>query len=357
MEVVRLKLSPDAVTPPAQRWDETTDEVQISPDGGTTWYPDPTLDPRSSSVYRQPERGGTDPKCDAAADMVATLTALIDTTIAGIGIVQTANAILGVITVFTPGIGWMIKLILAIVEALLAIGTTVIDAAFTQAVYDDLLCIFYQNIDGNGQMSDAQLADMYDDVAATQSATVQAVFGHFSSLIGAVGWSNAGATGSTTGNCVLCACDDPCLEYDFEISNGDFVNVAQTIQGNNFPAVSTYDTYGGSFPQGWEVQTQSGQNYLSIRGYCACAITNRLVCTGYRTPGGSATIWVDLVDDTTGELIASATTSQIGNGSWSFTIPYAQSADIGRTNVRIKVGVSGTSGFGIVLTSLQLAHT
>jgi len=215
METVRLKLTQDTVTPPSQRWDETTDEVQISPDGGATWYPDPALDPRTSSVYRQPARTGTDPKCDAAADMVATLQALINTAIDAIGTAQAANAILAIITVFTPGIGWLVRLILAIVEAVLAIGSSVIDAAFTQAVYDDLLCIFYENIDADGQMSDAQLSDIYDAIAATQDTTVQAVFGHFSTLIGAVGWSNAGATGESVGDCTACIEECPgCADCD-----------------------------------------------------------------------------------------------------------------------------------------------
>src|SRR3970040_455562 len=116
MEIVRLKLTSDAVTPPNQRWDETTDEVQISPDGGTTWNDALALDPRSADAFRQPARGGTDPKCDAAADMGATLEALVNTAIDSIGTVQTANAILAIITVFTPGIGWMVRLVLAIVE-------------------------------------------------------------------------------------------------------------------------------------------------------------------------------------------------------------------------------------------------
>jgi len=215
MEIVRLKLTPDAVTPPAQRWDETTDEVQITPDGGATWYPDPALDPRTSSVYRQPARTGTDPKCDAAADMVATLQALINTAIDAIGTAQAANAILAIITVFTPGIGWLVKLVLAVVEAVLAIGSSVIDAAFTQIVYDDLLCIIYNNIDADGQMSDAQLADIYADIAATQDTTVQAVFGHFSTLLGAVGWSNAGATGESVGDCTACIEECPgCSDCD-----------------------------------------------------------------------------------------------------------------------------------------------
>jgi len=130
MEIVRLKLTPDVVTPPSQRWDEINDEVQITPDGGATWYPDPALDPRTSSVYRQPERTGTDPKCDAATDMALTLQALVNTTIDTIGTVQTANAILAIIVVFTPGFGWLVRLVLALVEAILAKTLGIVTVVF-----------------------------------------------------------------------------------------------------------------------------------------------------------------------------------------------------------------------------------
>jgi hypothetical protein len=268
MEVVRLKLTPDTVTPPAQRWDETTDEVQITPDGGATWYPDPALDPRTSSVYRQPARTGTDPKCDAAADMVATLQALINTAIDAIGTAQAANAILAIITVFTPGLGWLVRLVLAVVEAVLAIGSSVIDAAFTQAVYDDLLCIFYANIDANGQMSDAQLADIYADIAATQDTTVQAVFGYFSSLIGAVGWSNAGATGESVGDCAACVGCVEAVDYNFRTDEqGWAINLCANGAGSYVAA------------SGWKaVVDGAGNRSLAVFGHMTeCVTFNRII--------------------------------------------------------------------------------
>jgi len=263
MEIVRLKLTPDVVTPPSQRWDEISDEVQITPDGGATWYPDPALDPRTSSVYRQPERTGTDPKCDAATDMALTLQALVNTTIDTIGTVQTANAILAIIVVFTPGFGWLVRLVLALVEAILAIGSTVIDAAFTQAVYDDFVCLFYDNIGADGQMSDAQLADLYDDVAATQDATVQAVFGYFSSMIGAVGWSNAGAVGENVGDC------DSCIPQTvYTIFNIFGENLVQ-VEPNHY-TVDGYKVY----PQ---------YNFWYI---CLCADSNNVIFAANKTLTG-----------------------------------------------------------------------
>src|SRR3972149_6488507 len=135
MEIIRLKLTPDAVTPPSQRWDETTDEIQISPDNGATWYPDPALDPRTSSVYRQPERTGTDPKCDAATDMALTLQALVNTTIDTIGTVQTANAILAIIVVFTLRCCCQVSFAIRSTGNPNGPDIAAIAAAFTQAVY------------------------------------------------------------------------------------------------------------------------------------------------------------------------------------------------------------------------------
>ena len=50
MEIVRKYLTPDEVSPANIRTNPTTGEVEISPDGGTTWNDAPQLDPRHADA-------------------------------------------------------------------------------------------------------------------------------------------------------------------------------------------------------------------------------------------------------------------------------------------------------------------
>lgn len=234
MQIVRKKLSADEITPPGTRYDPECDCVQQSPDGGTTWNDAPGLDPRSSSSFRLPPTTVDDPQCNAAANMVAKLRFFVDTDLASASIAGVASSLFAAISLFLPGVGIIVEAILIAVDVILGIGAGEIAAAFTETVYDDFLCVFYCNIDADGQMSDAQLADIYTAVAATFDATVQAVFGAHSSTMGPVGWSNAGVRGeSTDADCSACVCGPWCYEWTgAEITAGDWSGFTQGALSN-----------------------------------------------------------------------------------------------------------------------------
>jgi len=223
MQIVRKKLTATEITPPNVRWDDTCECVQQTFDGGVTWVDAPGLDPRSSDTYRAPPLESDDLQCDAAANMVAYLHTAVDMAIAFDSSVRLATELLALLGFsLGPAVGAIVAVILLIADVLLALGAEAIDGAFTESVYDDLLCVFYNNIDADGQMSDAQLSDIYTAVAAGFDSNVQVVFGAISSGLGPVGWSNFGAKGTHTGDCTACAGCPGCFEWNFALDTQGF---------------------------------------------------------------------------------------------------------------------------------------
>lgn len=240
LQIVRKKLAEDEIQPTGTRYNSDCDCVQQTPDGGTTWIDAPGLDPRSAPGFRLPATTVTDPQCNAAANMVAKLRTFVNfdvanTTIAGLG-----SALLAGILLFLPGVGIVVDAILIAADVILAITGAAIDSAFSEEVYDAFLCVFFDHIGADGQMTDAQLADMYAAVAAQFDSVVQAVFGAHSSTIGAVGWSNAGVRGeSIDADCVGCTVH--CFTIDLTASDGSAFGV--------IPLFSTATWVDG---QGWQ---------------------------------------------------------------------------------------------------------
>lgn len=215
MEVVRLFLTPDDITPPNIRYNPTGDSIQVTADAGATWTDVPGLDTRHDDAYRVPPLGGTDPQCDAAANMVATLREFVDTIINTLDYLALVNAAAGLFARFIGLIGWLVSLILAIIDGLLVIGRTAIDAAFTETAYDTILCILYNNISSDGQVTEGQLTAINADILAQLGSTVSAVWGYTMTGLGEVGLSNAGALGSETGDCAACIEECPgCSDCD-----------------------------------------------------------------------------------------------------------------------------------------------
>lgn len=218
IQVIRKRLNQAEVTPANTRWDETCDCVQQTSDGGETWTDSPTQDPRTSVLFQVPARTGGDPQCDSAQQMHDRIKNMLDAIITSSDILQAINAVVGVVSIFFFEFGIVIEAIWAIVGAIFAVGTTTLDAALTEEVYDDLLCIFYCEIAGDGTVDQAR----YDTIVARVNAEIDAVaaFAITSALdsIGFVGLTNAGALGEVTGDCEDCDCGW-CEEFDFTISD------------------------------------------------------------------------------------------------------------------------------------------
>jgi len=222
IQIIRKKLDPAEVGGANTRYNDDCDCIQTTPDDGTTWNDNPGLDPRHNAALQLPPRGGADPQCDAAANMRAQLEKFINTilTVATQG--AGASAILGVLIFFMPAVAILWTLALEIMGGLLTIGQSTINAAFTSGVYDQLECIFYCHIGGDGTCSAAQLAAIEEQIGTDIGGVVQAVMALYLSILGEVGLTNSGAIGAETGDCSGCDCGW-CLRWDGAEIDDDWV--------------------------------------------------------------------------------------------------------------------------------------
>lgn len=221
--IIRKRLFADEVGQPGRRYNPECDCIETSPDGGTTWNEDPAADPRTNPAYLLPARTGGDPRCDAAEAMMQHFKAQVDAFLAGSS-VWTIVSVFIPLLFFIPGVNIFIPLLFEIVSGLFAIGTEVVDAAMTEAVYDQMKCIFYCHIDADGQMSAAQLAAVQTDIDAQIGGTPNLVFDLFAGLWSEIVFSNAGAVGEYSGDCDECGCAY-CYRWDFTLDDGGYVPI------------------------------------------------------------------------------------------------------------------------------------
>lgn len=224
--VVRKELSETEVTPANLRWNPDTNTVQQTPDAGTTWVDNPQADPRAGAGFQMPARGGDDPRCDAAQNMLAKLKDMTNIFEAEIAQVQALNALFDIILVFLPDVGIVIQALLAATEFLLTIGADVIAGAFTDDQWGIVLCILYCDIAGDGTVDQTRFDKILDDMHVQCDTVVYDVlFTIFTLALGVNGVSNAGATGDATGDCSDCACGW-CYADSFLTSDGGWEMVS-----------------------------------------------------------------------------------------------------------------------------------
>lgn len=282
MEIVRKKLTPNEVTPPNTRYNSDCDCIQTTPDGGTTWNDGATAsDPRYGDMYRKPVRTGGDPQCDAAENMREALKKNIDdillaTNVGAIGSVMMVDLLL-----LTAAAGFLAGLAVIIAGAILDLTLTAVDAAFTDAVYDQLFCIFYANISGDGSVDATQLDAIKAQVSSDIGGIVSTVFNLYMSLWGEVNLSNAGAVGGAAGDCTVCTPDN-CGAQVF-----DFI----TVPGG-WTCGAPFSSFGVHIPTlGWEGQYDgSGSNQLVIWFQCSAPNLNNVWLEISNTHGVTGTV-------------------------------------------------------------------
>jgi len=244
--LIRKKLTADEFSSPYLRYSEDCDCVQFTPDGGETWIDQPSNDPRTSDAYRLPALSGGDAQCRAAEGMTALVRAIVDQRIETDTAIELAGGILGIVS-FIPGFNVLWALILALASFAVTIAREILEAAFTEADYDQLRCIFYCRIDSTGQMDqeafDLAYADLID-MNAIARTWVQNVMQTF----GPVGMSDAGVRLEAAADCDECECEW-CVLFDFTLSDCGF----------------TADTYGTwESGRGWVSTTVSGLSQAMI---------------------------------------------------------------------------------------------
>jgi len=105
-------------------------------------------------------------------------------------------------------LGWAFALIAVIAAALAGVPSSAWNTAFTEDVYEALLCLFYEQLDAQGHIDqsgwDALLAQAYSDFPDPNvGGGLELVF----KLHGVVGLNNAGSAYADPGaDCGACAC-------------------------------------------------------------------------------------------------------------------------------------------------------
>ena len=204
MEIIRAKLSPDALYPPYLRYDATANTVQQTADGGTTWVNAPALDPRHADTFRKQASTSGAAQCDAAARIVGLWKESLE------GLYQTGNAIqfastaLAVGLALVPDVGILVDLFLIAGDVLVTLVVSDIEAAFTDAVWHGVQCIIDENISANGQVSATQETNILEAIATAYPGTIYNTLVELNSMFGEVLMSNAGVERTETGDCSTC---------------------------------------------------------------------------------------------------------------------------------------------------------
>ena len=209
MPLIRKQLIASDVYPENIRYNEGTDTVQSLIDG--VWTDNPAADPRNQTTF--PPRLTANPACDAAQSVVDALKNQIDQTITAIDNTLTLFQIAGLILgLFSFGVfAIFINIALAIADAMATAGATALNAALTNPVYEQLTCILFCNMDGQGRINqeglDATIAEVDTEIGGLAAATINAML----SLAGVGGINNLASLGTSTGDCSGCT-DCGCIE-------------------------------------------------------------------------------------------------------------------------------------------------
>lgn len=183
---------------------------------GESWVDNPLADPRNQQIYPPP--GTSDPRCDAAARVLAFFVEWVNTIVAaltaGADFFTLAGLLLDLLAPFMPELYLIFEIILDVAAALTAFSAEAIDDAFTTTVYGDLLCYLYCNCSTVGNWTDAQRGQVEQDITDNQDIVVAAVANFALEIMGIAGMNNQAFVRSETGDCSDCT-DCNTLTWDF----------------------------------------------------------------------------------------------------------------------------------------------
>lgn len=188
--LIRKQLFAQENAPPNTRVNPETGAVETSFDGGETWQPNPDADPRINPGFQAPPPDVPDPRCAASAGMVQNVRNVVEGAAGGTTAAGIASILLTLLLI--PGIGWMFGAMLLFATSFLTATAAAVLAAFTEDVYEVLLCMFYDNVESDGKITEAGLNDVVDACAEFSDPLVQEVMGWIRDMHGFVGFTNAG---------------------------------------------------------------------------------------------------------------------------------------------------------------------
>jgi hypothetical protein len=209
MPIIRRKLDPNTVYPTNIRYNPDTDSVESNINGD--WVDNPKADPRNQTLF--PPRITSNPACDAAQSVTDALKGQIDGVVTAMDNGSTAFTIVGIILSFLSfGVfAVLVDIVLFIVDQMVAAGSTAINAALTEPVYETFTCIVYCQFGSDGVLKDGGLDEIISDTDSLIGGVGALVLNSMVSLAGEGGLNNLAAIGTSTGSCGDCApCNPPC---------------------------------------------------------------------------------------------------------------------------------------------------
>lgn len=278
MFVIRKRLSADEGAPANTRQNPDTGEIESTPDGGATWYPNPDADPRTNPAGLLPPIPGDE--CAAAAGMVAQMEIFAQNVFGGTTAVGIASLTLAGMVAVIPGIGWMFSTALFIASSVITAGGATLLTAFTPTVFEQLQCIIVCLLDSDGRFTETTINDFQTAVNDELGGTVGLGVSLMIEAWGYVGFNNAGVLNNDpAADCSGCDfCDCTGTSVNFAVSDQGFVTHAWDI----FPAIGTY--MNNIFGTGWYAGSAGGSNVIGIAGnvaqVCGTGIQLNITLTG-----------------------------------------------------------------------------
>jgi len=208
MKIIRKQLTPVSGSGVAQRYDETTGQFQQYIGG--SWVDSPGNDPRQQQLTPPIDSG--DPRCDAAARMTAYVQDTIDSIIADLTASATTMTIFSGIWLLLGIFGGLWALFAALISEIVAVASAAgyedLEANFDAALYERMMCYFYDAMSENGVLTAAGLDLVIGDLA-TESATVQNMTNALFALTGIAIFNGMAAIRTEEGDCSSCpSCED-----------------------------------------------------------------------------------------------------------------------------------------------------
>lgn len=209
--IIRKRLAADEVYPLNVRYNPDTDQVEYSPDGGATWEPNPSGDPRLVSPL--PPQTGDNAACNSAASFVRYMAkwreVLQSIATPGITVTGVAYGMLGYLADLTGPWAVLFEFIVAAATTLATAGLSAIDAALDVGNLDTLECIVYCHLNADNQLDAAALSQVQGDVTDQIGGTDATIINLLMTVMGYGGINSAMALKLDTDDCSGCGCN-PC---------------------------------------------------------------------------------------------------------------------------------------------------
>jgi len=218
MPIIRRRLSPDTVYPSDLRYDAETDTVQRNVNGD--WLDSPESDPRHQTTF--PPRITAATECDAAQSVTDALKNQVEQTITAIDNASTLFTIAGIIlSLFTFGtFGVFISLALTAADYMVGVGSSALEAALTEPVWEQIKCILFCEMGTTGRLTASGLETVKNRITDEIGGVAAVTINQMLTIAGEGGINNLAALGTSTGDCSECdACPDEwCFTFDFTLS-------------------------------------------------------------------------------------------------------------------------------------------